>query len=202
MRQRFFNPDTGIWRFFGLVGDIVVLSLLWVLCSVPIITAGAASTALYDTAAHCVRRREDGVFYRFFCTFRRELKTGCLSTLLWGAVAAALFFLYRALASSQSDGQIISAWSMLLLLLFFALFGVLCWLFPLLSRFTFGFAALQRTALRMAPGNILRTVPMAFLVGGGIALVLRNALSVFFAPGLIAWISTYLIEPVFERYED
>ena len=59
MVRRFFNSETGIWRFFGWVGDIVMLSLLWVLCSVPLVTMGAASTALYDAAVHVMRRKDD-----------------------------------------------------------------------------------------------------------------------------------------------
>ena len=104
MGRRFFNSEVGIWRFFGRVGEIVMLSLLWTVCSVPLVTAGAASTALYDTVVHLVRRGENELFYRFFGTFRRELKTACLSTLLWGAVAALLVFLYRSLAGAGPDG--------------------------------------------------------------------------------------------------
>ena len=90
MGRRFFNPETGIWRFFSWLGEIVSLSLLWTLCSIPVVTLGAASTALYDAVAHNMRRKESDMFQRFFGTFRRELKPGCLTTLLWGAVAAVL----------------------------------------------------------------------------------------------------------------
>ncbi|MCR5135854.1 MAG: YesL family protein [Oscillospiraceae bacterium] len=202
MGRRFFNPDTGIWRFFGKAGDIVVLSLLWALCSVPVLTAGVASTALYDSAAHCIRRGEGSMFSRFFGTFRRELKTAGLTMLLWGAIAAVPVFLYHRLSLSQPDGQVVSIFSMLMLLLLYCILGILSWIFPLLSRFRFGFLGLQQTALRMAPGNILRTAVMAVLLGCGILLFFRNVLSVFFTPGLIAWLSTFLIEPVFEKYEE
>ena len=157
MVRRFFNSETGIWRFFGWVGDIVMLSLLWVLCSVPLVTMGAASTALYDAAVHVMRRKDDAVFSRFFGTFRRELKTACLTTLLWGALAGLTVLLYRGLVGSAPDGQVVTAWSVIFLLLLYLLLCILSWVFPLLSRFTFGFADLNRTALRLALGNILRS---------------------------------------------
>ena len=202
MVRRFFNSETGIWRFFGWVGDIVMLRLLWTLCSLPLITAGASSTALYDSVVHVMRRKDDSVFSRFFGTFRRELKTGCLTTLLWGAVAGLFGFLYRLLAGAGPDGQVVTAWSVVFLLLIYLLLCILSWVFPLLSRFTFSFAALNRTALRLALGNILRSALMALLLGAGIALVLRNYFAIFFVPGLAAWLSSYLIEPVFEKYSD
>ena len=161
MGRRFFNPETGIWKFFSWLGEIVSLSLLWTLCSIPVVTLGAASTALYDAVAHNMRRKESDMFQRFFGTFRRELKPGCLTTLLWGAVAGLLFSLYRSLAGSAPDGQVVTAWSAVFLLLLYLLLCVLSWVFPILSRFTFGFAALNRTALRIALGNILRSALMA-----------------------------------------
>ena len=200
MGRRFFHPETGIWRFFGWVGDVVVLSLLWTLCSVLLVTAGAASTAIYDTAVHNVRRREQDIFQRFFGTFRREFKTATLTTLLWGAVAGVIVLLYRQLAGTGPDGQVVTAWSMLFLLMLYAVLLVMSWVFPILSRFTFGFWDLNRTAVRIALGNILRSAAMAMLVGAGIAACARNYFFVLFVPGLIAWLSTYLIEPVFEKY--
>ena len=202
MGRRFFNSEVGIWRFFGRVGEIVMLSLLWTVCSVPLVTAGAASTALYDTVVHLMRRGENELFSRFFGTFRRELKTACLSTLLWGAVAVLLVFPYRGLAVGGPDGRVVTGYSVVFLLLLFFVLLVLSWLFPLLSRFTFGFMDLNRTALRIALGNVLRSAAMALLYGAGIALFLRNYFSVFFVPGLAAWLSSFLIEPVFGKYTE
>ena len=200
MGRRFFNPETGIWRFFSWVAEIVSLSLIWILCSFPIITMGAASTALYDAVAHNMRRKESDMFQRFFGTFRRELKMGCLTTLFWGAVVGLFAFLYRVLAGTGPDGQVMTVWSVVLILLLYFILGILSWLFPILSRFTFGFTDLNRTALRLALGNILRSATMALLIGLGIAAFSRNFYFVFFVPGLASWLSSFLIEPVFERY--
>ena len=202
MGRRFFNPETGIWRFFSWVGEIVSLSLVWTLCSIPLVTMGAASTALYDAVAHNMRRRESDLFQRFFGTFRRELKTGCLSTLLWGAAVGLFVFLYRALAGAGPDGQVVTVWSVVLVILLYFVLGILSWLFPILSRFTFGFADLNRTALRIALGNILRSALMALLLGLGIAAFSQNYFFVLFVPGLVSWLSSFLIEPVFDKYAD
>ena len=200
MVRRFFNPETGIWRFFSWVGEIVSLSLLWTLCSIPLLTMGAASTALYDAVYHNIRRKESDMFQRFFGTFRRELKTGCLTTLLWGALIALLVFLYRSLSGAGPDGQVVTAWSVFFLLLLYFLLGILSWVYPILSRFTFGFVSLNRTAMRIALGNILRSALMALMLGIGIAAFSRNYFFVLFLPGLASWLSSFLIEPVFEKY--
>ena len=93
MARNFFNPEGLVWKPLGALGDLVMLSLLWGICSIPLVTIGPATAALYDCTAHCVRRGEDGLFSRFKRTFLAELKTGLLSTLLWAAVLGALYVL-------------------------------------------------------------------------------------------------------------
>ena len=90
-------------------------------------------------------------------------------------------FLYRILAGTGPDGQVMTVWSVVLILLLYFILGILSWLFPILSRFTFGFTDLNRTALRLALGNILRSATMALLIGLGIAAFSRNFYFVFFA---------------------
>ena len=83
-----FNPDAFLWRWCSRILDIMILSLFWLVCSLPVVTAGAASAALYDAAVHGIRRDEAGAYVRFFRTFRRELKTAVLAVLPWEAAAA------------------------------------------------------------------------------------------------------------------
>ena len=51
MARRAFDPENAVWRPLGFLGDIVTLSLLWALCSLPVVTIGSASCALYDAAS-------------------------------------------------------------------------------------------------------------------------------------------------------
>ena len=45
--KNLFNPDNPIMNFIGKLLDCFFLNILWVITSIPIITAGAATTALY-----------------------------------------------------------------------------------------------------------------------------------------------------------
>ena len=163
MKNRFFSADNWLWSPFGWVADFLILSGLWVLCCMPVVTAGAACTALYDCAAHCMLGGELTMFSRFFRTFRRELKLGSLSFLLWGAVLAAAVMLIRAFTGSAeaSDGNLMLAYGFVFLLA--VLVGIAAWVFPLLSRFTFGFGGLQATAVKMAVAYLPRTAGLAIV---------------------------------------
>ena len=41
MFQSLFNYDNPVWRFIGKLGDLILLNVLWIICSIPIFTIGA-----------------------------------------------------------------------------------------------------------------------------------------------------------------
>ena len=45
--EKIFDLNNPVWKFIGNLWDFFVLSVLTVLCSLPVVTAGAALTALY-----------------------------------------------------------------------------------------------------------------------------------------------------------
>ena len=202
MARRFFDPESLVWKPLGYFGELVILSLLWALCSIPLVTLGPATAALYDTTVHAVRRKENDPFSRFFATFRRELKEGILLTLLCAAAALLLALLtalvFRALPSLYERGAIVS---LVELLLVFFFLGAASWVFPTLSRFSMGIGAIGAACLRLAPGHALRSAAMALLNAALIYLSARFVVPLMFGPALVSLLSSFLIEPVFLRYE-
>ena len=43
-----FNPENKFWSFMNKITDVFFLGILWFLFSIPVITAGAATTSLYQ----------------------------------------------------------------------------------------------------------------------------------------------------------
>lgn len=202
MARRLFNPESPVWKPLGFFGDLVILSLLWCLCSVPLVTLGPATAALYDTVVHSMRRKEAPPFYRFFDTFRRELKEGVLLTLLLAGVALGLGLLaygfFRLFPAIGERGAIVSLVELLLTFLYLA---VASWVFPTLSRFTMGVGAISSACLRLAPGHALRSALLALMNALLIVLSTKYVVPLMFAPALVSYLSSYLIEPVFLQYE-
>lgn len=64
----------GIIKFLTISGDLIVLNLLWIVCSIPIVTIGPTTNALFDV---CLRIAEDDdtvILKRFFQTFKKNFK--------------------------------------------------------------------------------------------------------------------------------
>lgn len=199
--RSFFNPENGLWRLLGYLGDVLILSFLWIVCSLPLLTAGAATAALYDAVVSDFRRGETDYLQRFLRTFKRELVGSLLPTLLWGGVLGLLFWLLDRFASAASGNAAYVAAIALLVLLLLPL-GCACWVFPLLSRFTLRFGALNGNAVRLALGYLPRTLLIAASALGGLYLTLRFLLlPVFFLPPLMMLLWSWWMEPVFQKYE-
>ena len=201
MKNSLFNPENWIWTPFGWVADFLILSCLWLLCSIPVVTAGAAFAALYDCTARCMIGGEREMFSRFFRTFRRELKQGSLSFVLWAVILGGAAALVRGFTGSAAgtDGNLMIAYACVICL--GMLTGIGAWVFPLLSRFTFSFGSLQAAALKMAVGYLPRTVLLAAVNIGAGWLCLRYLMPVMIVPGIAAFCSAAILEPVFKKYE-
>lgn len=200
MGNGLFNPQNWFWKPFGWIGDILMASCLWFVCSLPLFTIGAATTALYDCMVHCTRQNDGSIFTRFFRTFRKEFSTATVSALLWAAVIALGYFAIRAFGNSvaPTDGAVVVTVAALVLLT--VAVGVVCWVFPLLSRFTFRAGALNATAVKLALGHMPATLVMGILTVLSGYLCLQFWLPFVFLPGLTALLWSLLLEPVFQKY--
>lgn len=195
-----FNPDALLWRWCSRILDVMILSLFWLFCSLPVVTVGAASTALYDAAVHGIRRDEAGVYARFFRTFRRELKTAVPAALLWGAVLIVLLWAGQQVGVViQDPGPVLAATAALVALLLFVL-GTVSWLFPLLSRFTFSFGALNRTAGQFFIAYLPSSVLLALLLAVSAWTCFRFLFPVFFIPCTEALLASFLVERAFRKH--
>lgn len=201
MKNSLFNSENWIWQPFGLVADFLILSCLWLIFSIPMVTVGAASAAMYDCCARCIKDGDRALFSRFFRTFRRELLKSIPSTLLWTAILGLLFFLIRSFIGSAAgtDINLVLAYAMVVFLA--VAVGIASWVFPLLSRFTFDFASLNMTAIRLALAHLPRTMALGAVNIAAGWLCLRLLMPVMVAPGIAALLSAYLLEPVFKPYE-
>lgn len=125
-----FHPDSPLIRFLTLVTNLVCLNLLWLLCCLPVLTVGAATTALYSVIFQYITNQDDGVLKPFFRAFRENF---ALTTPLWIlnllvglALGAEVFYLTH-------STQIWLKWIFGVLLFIYA--GVSSYLYPLLARY-------------------------------------------------------------------
>ena len=200
MARRFFDPTNSYWSWLGKLTDILALSLLWTFLCLPLFTIGAATAALYDSVAHCVRGNEPQPYARFFRTFRAEFKLAALTTLLWGvflgvALAGHRILFAAALAQPSMTVPAIAYEIALILPI-----GAACWLFPLLSRFTVSLRGLSITALQFTFAHLPSTVALVLLLLGSVILCQRFPVLLLVIPCVTAWLFSLFVERAFQKH--
>ena len=68
-----FNQDSTLMTILNKAADMVILSVLWCICSLPVVTIGAASSALYHATMKVIRLGRGYAFSTFFTSFRQNL---------------------------------------------------------------------------------------------------------------------------------
>lgn len=85
-----FHPDSKLMRLMNGITNLICLNLLWIVCCIPVVTAGAATTAMYGVLFGYLTGRDDAVLKPFFCAFRDNFRQATPMWLLHLLVAAAL----------------------------------------------------------------------------------------------------------------
>lgn len=137
-----FRTDSRFSLFMTTVFDLVCLNVLWLLCCIPVITIGAATTALYGMTMKMVRGEEGAIVKGFFRYFRDNFRQSVPMTLILlafaGVMAADLHILGNAsdlhiLGNAPGEvSSLLYGGCLALLLLGAAVAG---YAFPLLARF-------------------------------------------------------------------
>lgn len=168
--------------------------ILWFLCSIPIITMGVSSAALYEVLLKAVKNQEGYITGSFFRAFRGNLKQGLqlgIPLLLAQFVFAFNLFYYGVLGGEGFRIQT-------------AVFAVLSLL--TLTAFSFVFAVMAKFE-NSAPGHFRMAVAlMARCPGWAAAILVIQALTVFltwffvyFPVLFIMGISGYMQAAVFDH---
>lgn len=80
--MNFFAPDSKFTQTMTSLGEMMLLNFCWIIASLPLITIGAANTAMYTVMGRRLRGEGSGTIVPFFKAWWHNLKTG---TLFWAA---------------------------------------------------------------------------------------------------------------------
>lgn len=190
--------DNPVIRFIIKIFDCMVLSVLWAVFSLPIITMGAASTALYSAVYHHIRNEESYLWKSWWTAFKDNFKR---STLSWLPLLAMIAFLvYDAVALRilmQNGGPLGRLFGIILVLL--AVAGAWAmYMAAYTARFQGSVKDMIRLSFYLMMSHPLRTIGVIVAIWGSVALILVVPGMAALLPAVACWISSILIEQVFE----
>lgn len=206
MLSGFFNYDNPVWRFIGKFFDIMILNVLWFVCSIPVVTIGASTTAVYYVTLKLVRDEEDSTVKAYFKAFKENFKQATIIWLILLVIGIIIGFdLYFFLMMNTA----VSTFRTIMLAIFggFAIIYlcIFLYVFPLQSKF---YNPIKRTifnAFFMSIRHFLQTLGLLVMDIGIPALALLavpmlQPLLFLFGFPLLAFINSYVFVVVFDKY--
>ena len=200
------NPDNVVHAALNKIGDVIIANLLFLLCSVPLITIGPALSALYHCMLRTVKGNHTFTVKTFFSAFRQNF---IQSFLIWIGLCAAFIITalnLRFLAHTVSPaGQIFFLFTcgtaVLLAITALYVFPVIAafkgtWKMHLKNALLFAFSHLPSTLLIV----VVSTLPMVMTWLDVGLLPLYACCWFFFGFGLTAYINSLLFYRMFRPY--
>lgn len=189
----FFKLDGKFYKYGTILADIIVLTLLWTITSLPIITIGASTTAMYYVTTRAISNREGYVSKDFFRSFKENfLQATGASFILMAAFAFVIINIHTLPGSS------------LMFPIQFVLLAVLvaetAFIFPVLSRFKLRFFELFRTSFFLAVRHFPTTFTCIVLLYAIYMLVIRMPIAFVVCAGAYAFLTSLMFMRIFRKY--
>lgn len=204
--SRFFNMDNGFFQVLSRIADLMILNIIFLITCIPIVTIGAAWTALYYVTLKMIRNEESYIVRSYFKSFKENFKQSTIMWLIALVLLVLLFFDYRIV--NVMDGSIRQA--MLIGLTVVALFlaMILTYLFPLQSKFYNTIKNTTKNALLMSIRHLPQTVIMLVITVAAVLITFFNNWTISY--GLLFWIllgfatialaNSWFLVRIFDKY--
>ena len=200
--MKFFDYNSGFMRSALLLSRLTILNLIWLICCIPLITAGASTAAQY----YCIRQLMDGdtaVFRNFRTGIKLYWKKASVIWLILSALTAAVGLAYSILTDAAVPGKSILV--SVAALAFLTLVLTMLWVYPVMVSFKGNLREILFNAFvftfMYAP---ITLIAAAFYAGAGFLLVrylLARGLVILFGQSLVAYANMNLFGKVFLKYQ-
>ena len=158
---KFFDMESPIMRFLNRLGDLLILNFLMIICCIPIITAGAAFTAMHYVLLKIVRDEEGYLIRGFFKSFITNFKQATIMWLIMLLVI--LVYIGDGLIFQYSSIQFPKPLMIAVIAIAFLLFMTAIYVFPLQARFENKVKNTLKNAMILAFANLPKTILMVIL---------------------------------------
>lgn len=196
-----FNINNGLFTFLSKICDCFLLSIVWIILCIPIITIGPATTAMYYTAVKVIRRERGYLMREFFKSFRMNFKRAAIIGISLTIILILLILDLRIsnafIKGSARFGYVM--FGIYMAIIFFVL-SFTIYVFPVLSRFEMNMKQLIRAALLMPIKHILHTIGMLIITVVAVIAFLSMPFLIVILPTTYTLIISLIMERVLKKY--
>ena len=185
--------ENKVWSVITDIIDVIYAGLLWLICSLPVLTIGASSCALYYSIVKCIRHERGRISASFFSAFRSNFRQSFVFTIIYLLYIAIWYF--NSTVTSDMQGLFHGLMSFMIVPALIPL----PWLFAYISRFENSMGNCFKFTLYLSIRNIAVTLLLLFLLALTAFIGWMIPQLIPLLPGAVCLFMSYFIEPVFKK---
>ena len=185
--------------YINKIVDILFLSILWTICSLPLVTIGASTSAAYICVHQSIFHDRNYTACTFFSAFRKNLRTGCFTSIIFlPAIVLSTLAFYRTVQKNSGD------FTYLFLFVTIFIIGICILIYLHFCCITARFAYPHNTVVQLIITFLLKDIflnlLLLFLFACGLDIVVYYPPSLFCIPGIYMVLCYMIEEQIFRKH--
>lgn len=205
--NKWFDLNSPIMMGLSRMADLAILSVLWFVCCLPVITIGASTTAMYYVALKMVREEEEEkIATVFFRAFKSNFKQATAMNMISLVIGVVLLLDSWIMLGAQ--GSMVTFSAAAFFVMFIWLLCIMFYAYPLQAQF---YNTVKQTlinaailSMRKFPITIiifvLNMLPVILAFISLNLLIRTTPLWILLAPGVVAYINAKLFAKMFDPF--
>lgn len=191
------NPEGKVMLFFTKIAYSAYLNILWFFCCLPVVTAGASTTALFYVTLKMAKDEEGNVTKSFFRAFRQNFRKATVIWLILLALGIVLALDGYVFYHMRFENAVWTVGTAVFLVAVATYAIVLMYIFPLLARFENTVKAMFLNSIMLGMRFLLCTAAMAVIYFVMVFVVINVFTpAIIFGEGLCAMLCSYLLSNI------
>ncbi|MFG6393374.1 MAG: DUF624 domain-containing protein [Lachnospiraceae bacterium] len=202
MNNSFFSIESPLYKLMVKLLDIIKLNFLWLICSIPVITMGAATTAAFYTGFRIDKDKDAYIAAPFIREFKANFKQGSIIGIIQMLIIYVIYIDFRLSAAAGKKRLVYMAAGIVAIFLAFLHF---IYVYALLARYENTIMNTFRNSFSICIKFFPKTIGLLLLVLMECAIFLWNFTTMFvgffIGPACIVLTICKFVMPMFEKIE-
>ncbi len=195
-----FSIDGPLYKISTVIYNLLVLNFLWLIFSIPFVTIGASTTALFYVTGKIVRQEGyNSLIKPFWHSFKTNFKQ---ATLIWIALLAGFMIITINIRNVHLLGGLGKYFAPFQFDILIELLIIGIYIFPLSARYHIKFLDGIKAAFFIGNRHIITTILCLAVFPGMYFLLMWKGFFILFIMAIYSFWITYLLKDKFSRYAD
>ena len=183
--------------------NFLLLNILWVVCSIPLVTIGASTCAAFYVSLKMVNDEEVQVIKMFFKAFKQDFMQGTIMLCITSPCTALCIFMWRFLIKAEDKNLllILGAFIVTMIIIILNFYS-----YPLIARYSNTIKNTIRNSAGLTAQHFKSTMLTIVVAAAEIAIMfvipLVTLLGLFFIPELVIFTISKTAKPIFDEIEN